>query len=170
MFEALLVVALFASISSQTRRIRPYLVKHLQSLCQRESCWSLDSPVFAALQCHTHPMSTGPHLQRGGLHRQLLENAYQGAARAHALQLVGPHCVERKGKEKKGLRLLAAIQREAKYYTGLPRSFIVYAVLQPGSSVLPQSNLMPRLCIFVQTCYGSKNGLCMLACNHTMSR
>ena len=42
----------------------------------------------AALQCHTHPISTGPHLQRGGLHRQLLENAYQGAARAHALQLV----------------------------------------------------------------------------------
>ena len=53
---------------------------------------SLDSQVFAALQCHTHPISTGPHLQRGGLHRQLLENAYQGAARAHALQLVRPHC------------------------------------------------------------------------------
>ncbi len=44
------------------------------------------------MQCHTHPISTGPHLQRGGLHRQLLENAYQGAARAHALQLVDSHC------------------------------------------------------------------------------
>lgn len=44
--------------------------------------------AHAAMQCHTHPISTGPHLQRGGLHRQLLENAYQGAARAHALQLV----------------------------------------------------------------------------------
>ena len=42
------------------------------------------------VQCHTHPISTGPHLQRGGLHRQLLENAYQGAARLNALQLVCP--------------------------------------------------------------------------------
>ncbi|KAL3140653.1 hypothetical protein ABBQ32_005219 [Trebouxia sp. C0010 RCD-2024] len=44
----------------------------------------------ATPQCHTHPISTGPHLQRGGLHRQLLENAHQGAARANALHLVWP--------------------------------------------------------------------------------
>ena len=41
---------------------------------------------------HTHPISTGPHLQRGGLHKQLLKSAHQGAARAHALLLVGLSC------------------------------------------------------------------------------
>lgn len=49
---------------------------------------TVQDTTHADMQCHTHPISTGPHLQRGGLHRQLLENAYQGAARAHALQLV----------------------------------------------------------------------------------
>lgn len=63
-----------------------------------------------------------------------------------------------KEKEKKGLRLLAPIQREAKYDTGLSRSLVLYAMLQPCSSALPQSNPMSRLCIMVLTCHAS-NGL-----------
>ncbi|KAL0028583.1 hypothetical protein WJX79_003483 [Trebouxia sp. C0005] len=69
-------------------------------------------------ECHTHPISTGPHLQRGGLHRQLLENAYQGAARAHALQLdvevlvhmARRRCTDDKAAVRKaGLQLLEAL-------------------------------------------------------------
>ena len=63
-----------------------------------------------------------------------MENAYQGAARAHALQLVGPHWQ------------LAAQQ-----------ALIVPVKLQACSSVLPQSNLMSRLCIIVLNCYGSND-------------
>ena len=50
-------------------------------------------PPVLDMQVHTHPISTGPHLQRGGLHKQLLKSAHQGALRAHALQLViFPQC------------------------------------------------------------------------------